>query len=169
MTALERAHLNVEADLKSTETQAENQRKQLHITEIKLATQRQLVLDLKVELQKAKDATRVSREAFEAVKVASYERGWQETETRLTEEVAGVCRDYCAKTWAKALNRAGVFVDSELRKVKNIFFPKDIREAPTMLPPPVANPLSPPDQLPTTQAPPPNVEVSIKAGKGREA
>ena len=44
----------------------------------------------------------------------------------MTEEVVGVCRDYCAKTWAEALNRAGVFVDSELRKVKNIFFPKDI-------------------------------------------
>ena len=83
-------------------------------------------MDLKVKLQKAKDATRVSREAFEAVKVASYERGWQETETRLIEEVVGVCRDYCAKTWAEALNRVGVFVDSELRKVKNIFFLKDI-------------------------------------------
>ena len=40
LTTLERAHLNVEAGLKSTETQAENQHKQLHITKIKLATQR---------------------------------------------------------------------------------------------------------------------------------
>ena len=109
-----------------------------------------MVLDLKVELEKAKDATRVAKEASKAAKTASYKSGVLETEARLVEEVVGVCRDYCAKTWAEALNRAGVFVDSEQRKVKNIFFPKDIWEAPTTLPPPVANPLSPPDQLPTT-------------------
>ena len=51
----ERAHLSAEVSLKNIE----DQHKKLHLTEIKLATQRQLVLDLKVELQKANKATRV--------------------------------------------------------------------------------------------------------------
>ncbi|KAL0016313.1 hypothetical protein SO802_003382 [Lithocarpus litseifolius] len=59
--------------------------------------------------------------------MASYERGVQETETRLAEEVAGVCSDYCAETWVEALNRAGVPVDFELRKVENVFFLEHIR------------------------------------------
>ena len=39
--------------------------------EIELATSRQLVLNLKVELEKAKDAARVAREASEAAETAS--------------------------------------------------------------------------------------------------
>ena len=50
LTITERVHLNAEAGLKSLETKAEDQCKQLHMIEITLATQRQLVLDLKVEL-----------------------------------------------------------------------------------------------------------------------
>ena len=94
--------------------------------EIELATQRQLVLDLKVELQKVKDATQVAREASEATEVASYKRGVQETKIRLAEEVARVCRDYCTEVWAKVLNWVGVPATSELRSVENIFFPEDI-------------------------------------------
>ena len=105
---------------------AEDQHKQLHMTEIELATQRQLVLDLKAELQKAKDATRVAKEAFEVAKTASYECGVQEMETRLAEKVAGVCKDYCAETWAEALNQAGVPADFELRRAESIFFSEDI-------------------------------------------
>ena len=118
------------------ETQAEDQRQQLRITEINLATQRQLVLDLKAELQKANDAVRVARETSKAIETTSYEREVQDTETRLAEEVAGMCRDYYAKIWAEALNQAGVSVDSELRRAGNIFFPEDIREVPATLPPP---------------------------------
>jgi len=40
LTASERACLSVEAGLKSAEAQAEDQCKQLHMTEIELATQR---------------------------------------------------------------------------------------------------------------------------------
>ena len=47
-------------------------------------------------------------------------------ETQLAEEVAGVYRDYCIETWAEALNWAGVLADSELRRVKNVFFLKEI-------------------------------------------
>ena len=40
----------------------------------------------------------MAREAFEAAKMASYERRVLETETRLAKEVAGVCKNYCAET-----------------------------------------------------------------------
>ena len=104
----------------------------------------------------------MAREASEAVKMASYERGMLETETRLAEEVARVCRDYCAETWTKALNWAGVPTDSELRNVESIFFPEDILEVPVTLPPPIANPLL------ATQAPLLEVEFPTKARKGKK-
>ena len=44
--AKEKAYLSAEVGLKNTE----DQRKKLHLIEIELATQRQLVLDLKAEL-----------------------------------------------------------------------------------------------------------------------
>ena len=68
----DQARLSVEASLKTTERQAEDQRQKLHLIEINLVTQRQLVIDLKVELQKAK-------EAAEAEKQASYLLGIDET------------------------------------------------------------------------------------------
>ena len=90
------------ADLKNTEIQAEDQCKLLYITEHELATQKQLVLDLKAELQKVKDAaivaTRVAKETIEVAERAFYERGVEDIETRLVKEVAGVFRDYCTDT-----------------------------------------------------------------------
>ena len=53
---MDKARLSAEAGLKNVKMQAEDQHKQLHMTEIKLVIQRQLVLDLKAELQKVKDA-----------------------------------------------------------------------------------------------------------------
>ena len=112
--------------LKTTERQAEDMRQKLHITEINLATEKQTVLDLKAELQKAREAARVAREATEAEVKASYERGVQDSKARLLEEVVVVCRDYCTESWGVAMDRAGVPVDFELRRVENIFFPEDI-------------------------------------------
>ena len=63
----------------------EDQRKKLHLTEINLAIEKQTVLDLKAELQNEREATRVAREAAEAMVSAL---------TCLAEEVAVVCRDY---------------------------------------------------------------------------
>ena len=97
LTVVDRAHLSAKAGLKNAEIQAEDQCKQLHMTEIELATQRQLVLDLKAELPKVKDAAQVAREATKAAEIASYERGVLDTEMRLAEELAEVCRDYCAE------------------------------------------------------------------------
>ena len=42
--------MSAKVGLKNVEMQAEDQHKQLHMIEIELATQRQLVLDLKAEL-----------------------------------------------------------------------------------------------------------------------
>ena len=54
-----------------------------------------------------------------------------ETEQRLAEEVAEMCRDYCTMTWNEALNSVGVSVDFELRRAEKMYFPKPIREIPT--------------------------------------
>ena len=94
-------------------------------------------LDLKAELQKVKDATRVAREATEAAEIASYECGVLDMEMRLAEEVTRVCRDYCTEVWAEALNRAGVPATSKLRSAENSFFLEDIQEVPATLPLPL--------------------------------
>ena len=51
-----RARDSSEAGLKKTEKQAEEQCKQLHYTEINLVTEKQLVKDLRKELQKVREA-----------------------------------------------------------------------------------------------------------------
>ena len=111
-------------------------RQKLHIIEINLFTEKQFVLDLKAELRKAKDAAWVAREAAEAVVKTSYERGVRDTETRLAEEVAVVCRDYCTESWGIAMDWAGVPADSKLRRAENIFSLEDIREIPELDSPP---------------------------------
>ena len=118
-------------------------------------------MDLKTELQKAKDAAQVAREATEAAVKASYEHGVQDIETRLAKEVVVVCRDYCIELWGIAMDRVRVPANFELRRAKNIFFPKDIRE--------ITELVSPPEQLLTSQAPLPDAEVSKGAGVGKGA
>ena len=51
--AAENARQSAETGLKTAETQAKNQRKQLYTTQINLATKKAAVLDLKAKLQKA--------------------------------------------------------------------------------------------------------------------
>ena len=120
-------------------------------------------MDLKEELQKAKDAAWVAREAVEAAMKASYERGVQDMETQLVEEVVIVCRDYCTESWGIAMDRAGVPTDFELRRAKNILFSEDIREIPKSV--------CPPEQLLTSQAPLPDAKVSkgARVGKGAQS
>ena len=110
----------------------------------------------------------MAQEAFGAAEMATFKCGVLETETRLVEEMAGVCRDYCIEAWAESLNRVRVPVDYELRSAKNICIPEDIQEVPEMLPPPVTDPLPPLEQLSIIQAPSPGVEISIGDGKGKE-
>ena len=92
--------------MKSVEAQAEDQRKELYITQINLATKKAAVLDLKSKLQKAKEELKVAQEAAIAAETSAYERGVLETKARLTAEVTAVCREYCAETYNQALDRA---------------------------------------------------------------
>ena len=124
------ARSSVEAGFKTVERQAENQYQKLHLTEIDLATQRQLVLDLKAELQRAKVTLQLAKEAAEVEKQASYQLGVEEMQIRLTEELSEVCKDYCNVTWERALSIAGVPVDFFWRQPGSVYYHPDIREVP---------------------------------------
>ena len=98
LKAVDQARLSAKAGLKTIERQAEDQCQKQHLTEIDLATQRQLVQDLKVELQKAKEATQLAKEATKAEKQTSYLLGVEETQIRPVDELPEVCKDYCNVT-----------------------------------------------------------------------
>ena len=51
--------------------------------------------ELREELQKAREAAQLAKEAAEAEKQAVYMLGVEETQTKLTEELSTVCREYC--------------------------------------------------------------------------
>ena len=78
----------------------------------------------------------MAQEATKVAEAAAYEHGVLETEARLTAEMTMVCRNYCAETYYRALDRAGVPADSDLRKADQVYYLEDIREDPTALPPP---------------------------------
>ena len=81
-----------------------------------------MVIDLQVELQKAKEEVQLAREAAEVEKKVSYQLGVEETEIRLAEELLEVCQDYCDMTWDKALTVAGIPADSALRLPGSIYY-----------------------------------------------
>ena len=110
-----RARDSAEAGLKTTERQFEEVRKNLHYAKINLATEKQLVTDLREELRKAREAAQLHKEAAEAEKQAAYTLGMEEAQARLTEEFSAVARDYCDISWGKALDAAGILVDFGLR------------------------------------------------------
>ena len=86
---------SAKAGLKTTERQAEDLCKELHYYEINLATEKQMVTDLREELRKVREAAQLLKEAAEAEKQAAYALGVQETQSRLTEEFSAVAKDYC--------------------------------------------------------------------------
>ena len=90
-----RARDSAEAGLKTTKKQFEDIRKQLHYTEINMATKKQLVTELREELRKAREAAQLFKEAAEAEKQVAYTLGMEETQAKLTEEFSAVARDYC--------------------------------------------------------------------------
>ena len=59
---------SAEAGLKTTERQAGDLRKELYYYEINLATEKQIVTDLREELRKAREAAQLLKEATEAEK-----------------------------------------------------------------------------------------------------
>ena len=131
-----RAKDSVEAGLKTTEKQVEDIRKELHYCEINLATEKQMVTELREELRKAKEVVQLLKEAIEAEKQAVYDLGVQETQSRLTEEFSIVAKDYCDITWGKAIDVAGVPADSVLRRLESIYYDSDICELPGSESPP---------------------------------
>ena len=163
---------SVEAGLKTTERQAEDLRKELHYCEINLATEKQMVTDLREELRKARAAAQLLKEAAEAEKQAAYALGVQETQSRLTEEFSTVARDYCDITWGKALDAAGIPADSSLRRPESIYYDSDIRELPGSGSPPPEQPAQVSETPTADQAPPAPVEVPIDsyqdAGQGKK-
>ena len=102
-----RARGSAETGLKTIEKQFEDIRKQLHYTEINMATEKQLVTELREELRKAKEAAQLLKEAAEAEKQVAYMLGMEEIQARLTEEFSVVVRDYCDISWGKPLMLLG--------------------------------------------------------------
>ena len=154
-----KARKNVEAGLKNAEKQAEDQRQKLLAAETNLETERVMVKELRLELEKARDAAKLAkedaqlaREAVEAEKKAAYMLGVQETQVRLTEEFAKVCRDYCDITWSKCLDAAGVPAESALRQPGSIYYDPDLCDAPEALEASSAD-QNPPAPAETSQAP----------------
>ena len=108
----------------------------MHLTEIDLATQKQMVIDLQV--QKAKEEVQLAREVAEVEKKASYPLGVEETKIRLAEELSEVCWDYCDVTWDKVLTVVGVPADSVLRLPGSMYYHPQICEIPS-----ASSPLAP--------------------------
>ena len=123
-----RARDSAEVGLKMTERQFEEVRKELHYSEINLATEKQMVTELREELRKVREAAQLLKEATEVEKQATYALGVQETQGRLTEEFSIVARDYYDISWDKALDVTGNPTDSSLRRPESIYYDPDIRE-----------------------------------------
>ena len=123
-----RARDSTEAGLKTTKKQFEDIREQLHYNEINLATEKQLVTELREELWKGRKAVQLVKEAADAEKQAAYMLRVEETQARLTDEFFVVCRDYCDISWGKALDVVRVPVDSDLRRPESIYYDPKIRE-----------------------------------------
>ena len=80
-----------------------------------MATEKQLVTELREELRKAREVAQLLKEAAEAEKQAAYMLRMEETQAKFTEEFSAVARDYCNISWRKALDVSGILADSGLR------------------------------------------------------
>ena len=161
-----RARDSAEAGLKTTEKQVEDLGKQLHYNEINLATEKQLVTELRKELKKTREAIQLVKEAAEAEKQVAYTLGVEKTQARLTEELTAVCRGYCNISQGKALDTAGVPVGSDLRRPESIYYDPEIRElpGPNSSHPEQATQVS--TQLKADQVPPAPLEVPKDSNQG---
>ena len=124
-----------------------------------------MVLELKVELQRAKEAAQAEKDAIEASRQASYLIGVEETQIRLAEDLAEVCKDYCKVTWEESLNLVGVPIDSEWRQPGSVYYHPEIREVLAAIPFPSALAPEYSGQPLTTQATLPLPEVSKRSSQ----
>ena len=118
----DRGRKSAKVGFKNAQAQDEEQCQKLNYTEIKLATANQQV----VELEKAKEATWAAQVVADALGQKFYDLRVQETEARLTEELAGFCMDYCQKVSIEALNLVKVPTALEWRRVENVYCPQDL-------------------------------------------
>ena len=95
LATADRNRRSAEAGLRTAKAQTEEQHQKLYYTKIKLAMAKQQVVELKVELGKATKAAQAAQAAASAAGKKFYDLRVQETKARLTDELAGVCRDYC--------------------------------------------------------------------------
>ena len=79
-----------------------------------------------------------------------------------------VCRDYCTETYFQAFDWGRIPVDSDLRRADQVYYPEDIREDPTALPPPAAIPLPPLEQPLVTQNPSQGAEIPAEIPKEKK-
>ena len=167
-----RARDSAEVGLKTTEKQFEEIRKELHYSKINMVTEKQMVIEFREELRKAREVALLLKEATEAEKQVAYDLGVQETQSRLTEEFSTVAKDYCDITWGKALNVTRVPADSNLRWPESIYYDSDIRELPGPGSPPPEHPTQVSEVPITDQIPSAPVEVPTDsrqdAGQGKE-
>ena len=82
-----------------------------------------------------------------------------ETKARLIAEVTVVYREYYAEMYNQALDQAGILLNSDLRRVDQVYYPEDLKENTTAHPPLTAFPLPPLEQSLTTQEPSQDIEV----------
>ena len=119
---------SAEAGLKTAERQFEEVRKNLHYSKINLATEKQMVTELREEFRKAREAAQLLKEATDVEKQAAYMLRMEETQARLTEEFSAIARDYCDIPWSKALDAVGIPADSSLRRPESIYYDSDIHK-----------------------------------------
>ena len=134
LATTDRDRRSMEASLRNTEPQTEEQCRRLHYTEIELAMAKQQVLELKAELSMAKEAAHAAQAAANTIRQKFYDLKVQETEAQLTEELARVCKEYCLEVWTEALNVAGALMDSNGGKSKTSTIPRT-SEKPLRQPP----------------------------------
>ena len=141
LLAEEQARKSADSALEGYQKQVKDQGKCLREANAELKKAWEQVATLKKHLeetQKLREQAEKSREEAEKAKTEAeqaineaeqkgYDIGVAETEEILRAEVLMVCRIYCAQTWDKALNRAGVEASSELRRPENVFYPEAIR------------------------------------------
>lgn len=123
---MDRDHKSAEASLKTAEVQANEQCQKLHYTEIELATTKQQVVDLKVELVKSQKVAQAAQVVADAVGWKFYDLRVQETEVQLTDELAEVCKDYCLKVWTEALNVVRAPTNSKWKNTRNVYYLEDL-------------------------------------------
>ena len=86
------------------------------------------MVELREELRKAREVAQLVKEAVEAENQTAYMLGMEKTQAKLTEEFSTVYRDYCDISWGKALDVAGVPMDSNLRWPESIYYDPENHE-----------------------------------------